>query len=251
VKKTDLFLPVLVVALFVILVVGYVDQSAQTQQREATVALVEEAAILIEDVGEAAFPQFRQEGSRWFQGDMYVFVWRTDGLRVVYPPDTSGEGKNMSTLMDINGKAIGMLFITVALSEEGEGWVDYEWPKPGETEPSSTQTFIKGVTVDGCMYLVGSGYYVEANEGMLRLLQYVSIVIEGAIVAAGLMIAASRKKSFGYGISLTFGIYVFYDLARLIPLSIPNTVLYPVFLVATLSILWTVLMIYRETRKSK
>jgi signal transduction histidine kinase len=64
-------------------------------------------------------------GTKWFQGETYVFVWRTDGLRVVYPVDRSGEGRNMSSLFDVNGKAIGQLFIKIAVSPEGEGWIEY------------------------------------------------------------------------------------------------------------------------------
>ena len=132
-------------------------------RNETIKELVEEAATLIEDKGEYAFPELRQEGTKWFHDDTYVFVWKTDGIRVVYPPDLNGEGENMSALMDATGKEIGRLFIEIALSEEGKGWIDYKWPKPGETEPSNKQTYIKGVTHDEHTFLVGSGFYLDPN----------------------------------------------------------------------------------------
>ena len=92
-----------------------------------------------------------------------MFVWKADGIRVVYPPDIYGEGENMSTLIDSTGKEIGKLFIEIALSEDGEGWIDYKWPKPGETEPSNKQTYIKLATFDENTFLVGSGFYLDTS----------------------------------------------------------------------------------------
>ena len=137
------------------------NQTEQNNRKETIKELVEDAAILIADKGEDAFLELRQEGTKWFHNDTYVFVWLTNGIRVVYPPDPSGEGKNMSILMDSTGKEIGRLFIEIALSEDGEGWIDYKWPKPGETEPSDKKTYIKGITHDAQTFLVGSGFYLD------------------------------------------------------------------------------------------
>jgi signal transduction histidine kinase len=245
-NKKYLVFPVLLVLLSAFLVMGYVNQTDQTQRKESIKELVIEAAIIIEDKGEDAFSDFRQEGTKWFRGDTYVFVWMTDGIRVVYPPDPTGEGQNMSMLLDVTGKAIGRLFIEIALSEEGEGWIDYSWPKPEETEPSSKQTYIKGVTVDEQTFLVGSGVYIDTSANVMKPLQYLSITMETVVAATGLFIAVRKKRVFGYGIFLTFLIYVFYDLVNLLQLEVSEFTLYPVFFVATLSIVWATLLIYME-----
>ncbi len=225
------------------------SQAQQNSQREAIKSLVLDAANLISTEGIDAFPQFRQQDSEWFQGDAYVFVWQTDGLRLVYPPDPAGEGQNMTTLTDATGKPIGKLFIDTALSESGEGWVDYLWPKPGETTPSPKETFIKGIQTSEGPLLVGSGIYVENYENVLAPLQYFSVVVEAVIAAAGLLLAIRQKRFFGYGIFLTFVIYVFYDLARLTGSKVSDVLLYPLFFVATLSMLWVVISIYKENRR--
>lgn len=137
------------------------NQTDLSSQEEYTVSQVNSAIELIDEKGEQAFPELRENDSEWFHDDIYIFVWQTDGLRVVYPPDRSGEGQDMSDLEDYNGKPIGQLFIDTALSEEGEGWVDYYWPMPGETEASLKHTFIKRASIGNETYLVGSGYYVE------------------------------------------------------------------------------------------
>lgn len=246
VKKNHLIFLILLVILSAVLIMGYVNQSEQTHRKETVKALVLDAASLIEDKGENAFSEFRKEGTKWFHDDTYVFVWMTDGVRVVYPPDTSGEGQNMSTLMDVTGKAIGGLFIDIALSKEGGDWIDYRWPKPGEIEPSVKQTYIKGVATGEQDFLVGSGFYVDTNENVMKPLQYVAIIMESVVAVTGLFIAVRKKRFFGYGIFLAFVIFVFYDLAKLIPIEVNDSALYPIFFMATLSALWAVILIYKE-----
>lgn len=137
------------------------EEPTLSSEEEYTVSQVNAAIELIEEKGELAFPEFREEDSDWFHDDFYIFIWKTDGLRVVYPPEPSGEGQYMSELVDFNDKPIGQIYIDIALSEEGEGWVDYSWPKPGETDPLMKHTFIKRTSIGNETYLVGSGYYVE------------------------------------------------------------------------------------------
>lgn len=137
------------------------NQADLSLQEDSTVFLVNAAIDLLEEKGELAFSDFRTENSEWFHNDSYIFVWKTDGLRVVYPPDISREGEDMSQLEDFNGEQIGRIFIETALSEDGEGWVDYYWPKPGDTEPSLKYTFIKRASTGNESYLVGSGFYVD------------------------------------------------------------------------------------------
>jgi signal transduction histidine kinase len=139
-------------------------QSELSVQKEIVTLKVREAANLVEGKGEKAFPEFRKNDSKWFYGDFYIFVWKINGdraVRVVYPPDLKGEGQDITELTDFNGKPIGKLFIETALSESGEGWVSYEWPKPNETEPTTKYSFIKRATFGEETYLVGSGFYVE------------------------------------------------------------------------------------------
>ncbi|AAM06559.1 TPA: cupin domain-containing protein [Methanosarcina acetivorans] len=139
-------------------------QSELSTQKDTVALKVREAASLVEEKGEGSFPEFRVNGSKWLYDDFYIYVWRLNGtraIRVVYPPDIQGEGQDVSGITDVNGKPIGKLFIETALSESGEGWVSYEWPKLGEAKPSTKYGFIKRATFGGETYLVGSGFYIE------------------------------------------------------------------------------------------
>ncbi|MCW4022969.1 MAG: cache domain-containing protein [archaeon] len=156
-------LVIVIVVLIAVPLAFYVNGIFSENMEKSTKQLVTEAVALIEEKGESAFPDFREQGSKWLEGDEYIFVWQTDGIRRVYPPDVTGEGQNMTLLTDFNGKPIGQIFIDVALSNDGEGWIDYQWPKPNETEPSSKKTFIKLAVYEDQKYLVGSGFYTETT----------------------------------------------------------------------------------------
>jgi signal transduction histidine kinase len=124
------------------------------------ISFVQEAVALIENEGEAAFPKFRKPEGEWFNGDNYVFVWGLNGKRYVFPPDTRGEGQNMRDLKDINNKPIGQWFIDRASSKNGEGWIHYQWPRPGKIFPEWKSTYVqRAISPTGNAYLVGSGRY--------------------------------------------------------------------------------------------
>lgn len=130
--------------------------TSQANQKEVIKILVDQAADEIGAKGEAVFPQFNTP--YWYYDDIYVFVWRMDGIRVVYPPDPSDVGTNQIGLKDANGKPIGELFIQVA--ERGGGWVEYQWPKPNSTVPSKKLAYIKPASYQNQSFLVGSGIYI-------------------------------------------------------------------------------------------
>lgn len=77
-------------------------------------------------------------------------------------------------------------------------------------------------------------------------LHYLSILLEAAIAIFGLLIYVQKKKLFGLGFLVTFGIYVFYDLARLLTWTISQNILYLIFFIASLSALLTVWHLYKK-----
>ena len=80
----------------------------------------------------------------------------------------------------------------------------------------------------------------------MEKLQMISILLELAVMTLGVLIALSKRKIYGWGITLTFAIYVFYDCAKLFAFSLNPHVLSGIFFTATLSILWAVYLLYRE-----
>ena len=123
-------------------------------------ALVSEAAALLHEQGESAYPELRTKGSNWFRDNTYFFVWAMDGTRVFHAADPGKEGQNDAGIVDVHGRPYGRMFLEAGNSPAGEGWVHYMYPEPGDIFPTWKSTFVKRVTYpDGKQYLVGSGIY--------------------------------------------------------------------------------------------
>ena len=121
--------------------------SYEYEETRQLVSLVNDAAQLVQTKGEAVFAEFRVNGSRWRQGETYIFVLDPQGEMLVHP-DPELDGKNMLELKDINGRPIirGLIEAATAVPNKPEGWYHYEWPVPGGLLPRWKSTYVRLVT---------------------------------------------------------------------------------------------------------
>jgi len=129
-----------------------------SEKARSTETLVTRAAALIDREGKAAFAEFRIKGSEWFHDDSYLFVYDLHSNVLLNPAFPAREGTNVSGQKDANGKLFHDEIIRVAQTK-GSGWVDYMFPKPGQTQPSQKWAYVKAVKIDGVAGLVASGFY--------------------------------------------------------------------------------------------
>jgi len=130
----------------------------ESDKAKQIVTLVDKAAALIDSKGKSVFPEFRKTGSEWLSGDMYLFVSDEKGMALFNAGFPKLEGTDASGLKDSNGKLIVVESLKVAQSK-GSGWVDYMWPKPGQSQPSQKWSYVKAVKIDGTPGYVGAGFY--------------------------------------------------------------------------------------------
>jgi len=131
-----------------------------SEKAQLTEALVNKAAALIDRQGKAAFQEFRVKDSEWFHGDTYLFVYDLQSNVLLNPAFPAREGTKVSGQKDANGKLFHDEIIRVA-ETQGSGWVDYMFPKPGQSQPSQKWAYVKAVKIDGVPGLVASGFYPE------------------------------------------------------------------------------------------
>lgn len=129
-------------------------------EKTFAVEAVDDAVILIRQMGPKAFPVLRDKTSEFVYKDTYVFVVDSAYIVLVDPPFPGEEGHNVYNYSDVNGKFFFRDFFRVA-NEQGSGWVDYAWPRPGEAKPSPKSSYVRKITVRGTYYLVGTGIYNE------------------------------------------------------------------------------------------
>ena len=142
------------------------NQLFEHEDTRQLVSLVSDAARLTSSEGEAAFAEFRTSGSRWRQGDMYIFVLDRQGNMLVHP-DPAMEGNNQLQLKDINGKPIvqGLIAAATSVPDKTAGWYHYEWPVPDGVFPRWKSSYVQSVTApSGKSYIVGSGVYNDRME---------------------------------------------------------------------------------------
>jgi signal transduction histidine kinase len=126
------------------------------------VTAVEDAAALIRRDREAAFKTLRDKAGDFIFGDLYVFVLDTSGKALVHPAQPSLEGQNLLDLKDSSGKAFVREMVRTLESQES-GWVDYLWPKPGQTTAVQKSTYLRKVNAGGSSLIVGAGVYVDTK----------------------------------------------------------------------------------------
>jgi len=126
-------------------------------ERAFIVDQVNEAADMIEVEGVSAFDVLRDPKSEFIFNSNYVFVLDEEGTLLVHPEI---EGTNLYDAQDVNGKYFIREILEVG-REDGSGWVDYWWSKPGEDKTSSKSSYIRQIEIDGDIFVVGVGVYLE------------------------------------------------------------------------------------------
>jgi cytochrome c len=137
------------------------QQSPPTSEQAKRIeAMVNKAAALVEAKGKAAFSEFRTRDSEWWFGNTYLFVYDKDMNVLLNPAFPKREGTNVHGDKDAKGKLFHDEFMK-AVRTKGSGWVDYMFPKPGETKVTQKWSYVKAVNIDGGIGLIGAGFYPE------------------------------------------------------------------------------------------
>jgi signal transduction histidine kinase len=137
---------------------------AFASEHRATVAecveMTQKAAQMILEDKQAALAEIAKRDGKFVWKDSYVFAMNLKGKMLAHPmmPGLMKMDSLLST-PDKNPDNPKMLFVefVVLAGTEGEGWVEYMWPKPGETSPSLKETYI--YRVPETSILVGAGIY--------------------------------------------------------------------------------------------
>lgn len=96
-----------------------------------------------------------------YGGDNYIWINDTDQVMVMHPGSPQFNGKKMSGHKDPNGKLLFDAFNKVAM-EQGQGYVDYMWPKAGEQNPVPKLAYVK--FFKPWNWIIGTGVYLEVAK---------------------------------------------------------------------------------------
>jgi len=136
------------------------------------------------DLDEATAKQHALEAVKAlrYDGNNYFWVQDRTPSMVMHPLKPALDGQDLRSFKDENGKA---LFVEMAqqVKANGEGFVDYVWPLPGETSPTDKISYVKEFKPWG--WTIGSGIYLtnlDKEYASLRNLIVIFSVISIALV---------------------------------------------------------------------
>jgi len=130
------------------------------------VAQAREAAALLAKEGKAALAKFRGKDTPFILHGTYITIHDPQGVVQMHPLKPSLEGRSLLTLKDANGKAFIAEMNQVAA--KGGGWVDYQWPRPGETGPAPKVSYALQARHGAELYIVGCGLYDMTLDAVLK-----------------------------------------------------------------------------------
>jgi signal transduction histidine kinase len=115
-------------------------------------AMAEKAAAVLREKGlDDAIKVFAENPGPFRDRDLYVFVWRDDGMVMFHATQPALIGRNMIDMKDVKGTPLSRNFIAV----KDAAWVDYYWPNPQTKVIQAKGSYIIAVA----QYRVGVGAY--------------------------------------------------------------------------------------------
>lgn len=156
-------------------------------EKAFVVDAVNDAVAQIEKSGKSAFSRFHDPKGPFLAKDTYIFVYDMKGRNLVLPPFPNLEGRDLLDMKDTDGKPFIRVMIDL-VQTSGSGWVDYMWPKPGESIPTQKSAYVCKAKMGDQWVLVGSGVYladarkVAGGKATMSAPDLMKLVREGAAV---------------------------------------------------------------------
>jgi methyl-accepting chemotaxis protein len=182
----------------------YDSQNSMVQERKAKLNALDESMIAmfkhfhsLEVAGdmtreEAQARAMEAVRSMRYEADGYFWINDMNNVMVMHPIKPALEGQNLVDLKDPTGKFIFQEMIKV-VKANGEGYVDYFWPKPGAEEPVLKYSHVEGFAPWG--WIVGTGVYADDLAALFRQNATTTGVILGLGALAILLIAYATVRS--------------------------------------------------------
>jgi len=126
----------------------------------------------------------------------YFWVNDMDARMVHHPIKPQLDGTSVADMKDPRGVPLFQRFVATA-REQGQGYVNYQWPKPGESQPVDKVSYVKGFAPWG--WVVGSGLYVDDIDKAFaaHAAKVMAGVLASAVLLGGLTVRTTRRLSEG------------------------------------------------------
>lgn len=130
---------------------------AETPSQKAE-ALVKRGFAYIKEKGkDAAIKEFNNPKGIFVEGEFYIFAYDMGDVCLALPSKQAQVGKDLTEIVDADGKLFFAEFHKVMESKSGSGWVDYKWMNPETKKIQAKTSFV--MKVPGEDMYIGCGFY--------------------------------------------------------------------------------------------
>ena len=204
-------LSILIVTGIVFMVLYYfnTNQALMNEKQAQTRTLVNSVMGVLQQLnqevenGELTLDEAQQRAKNYldiirYDGDNYYFVINTDVMVVFHPISKELNGTSVKNNQDPNGVYLFREMAQVA-EAEGEGYVDYYWPKAGSKNDEPKISYVK--LFEPWEWILGTGIYVDDVRATLMSTSMIMIIaiviIIGLSVVLALLFGRSISKRVG------------------------------------------------------
>lgn len=138
------------------------SSAADTATPQEVFDMVVKGAYLLENLGEEGLAAFNESNGEMTWKDTYVQANNCGERQTPGHPSPKVRGfspEQFWGLKDVNGVYILREICSAAAKNPNGSWIEYSWPKRGETEPSRKVTFV--IQVPNTPWQVTAGIYDE------------------------------------------------------------------------------------------
>ncbi|MCW5621258.1 MAG: methyl-accepting chemotaxis protein, partial [Burkholderiales bacterium] len=174
------------------------ERKVMLQDRSAKVRSLTESAHALLQHYHAQFAQGRlseadaQEQAkaavRALRYDSKEYFWINDLQHVVvaHPMRPEFEGQDKSDVADHTGKMLYQEIVRVARTQ-GAGFVDYYWPRGGNTEPIAKVSYVSLFEPWG--WVIGTGLYLDDVDAMFwQSVRRTGLLVAGIVLVVGMIV---------------------------------------------------------------
>jgi len=196
-------------------ILPYMERQLMNEKIEATKGVVETAASLVEShlqdakdgkitAEEAKARALENIKDLRYHGNEYFWINDLEPKMLMHGVKPELNGKNVADIKDPRGKQIFVEFAKVAKEKEA-GIVEYQWAKPGATQPVDKVSYVK--LIKGTDWVVGSGIYVDdVKAGVAKMRWQIlggTLLLAVAIFAFAWVVARKIKEALDKAISVS------------------------------------------------
>ena len=134
--------------------------------------------------------------------DSSNYFWLNDyqAKMIMHPIKPALDGKDLANFTDPNGKKIFSEMVQM-VKNNGEGFVPYQWPKPGAEKAVDKISFVKGFKP--WQLIIGSGVYLDDVNAAFNKIAFTIAIVTLLILIPLVVIAALIARSISSPINAT------------------------------------------------